>query len=504
MRIGYKVRSLELSVSFRLLSFLSITVFCLTSCSVTKNYSPDRKFSKDQLQQDYSLLRTILEKKHPSLYWYTPKVAMDRYFEQGFQNIKDSMTELQFAWQIIAPLTNKVHCGHTSFTMSNGWNKFIRNKRIPSFPLHLKIWSDTMVVTANINAKDSIIKKGTLITAINGISNHDLLQTMFGYLSQDGYADNVNYIRLSMNFPYFHRNIFGLYKTYSVQYIDSAGKEKKALIPYYDPSSDTLEKDKKFSFDARRKLSRQERFQWIRSLKIDTDHSIATLKLNSFSKGHLQDFFRRSFRKIRNEKIQHLIVDVRNNGGGDINNFVYLAKYIRNTSFKVADTAASIAKNFRPYSRYIKADIFDKPALFFLTKKGRDNNYHFGFWENRTIRPKENNHFSGDVYVLTNGLTFSASALLCNALKGQSNVKIVGEETGGGWYGNSGIVIPDIILPNTKIKVRLPFFKLVQYNHVAKKGTGVLPDIMVAPTLYDVRNSIDRKMEVAKEMIQKN
>jgi hypothetical protein len=468
---------------------------------VSKNYSPDKKFSQDELQKDYTLLRNILEKKHPSLYWYTPKDSMDNFFEQGYQHIKDSMTELQFGWEIIAPLTNKIRCGHTSFTMSSGWNKFIRDKRIPSFPLLLKIWADTMVVIGNINTKDSVIKRGTLITAVNGIRNHDLLKKMFSYLAQDGYAENVNYIRLSMNFPYFHRNIFGLYKNYLIQYIDSTGNEKKAFIPYYDPSADTLEKDKKFSFNAERKLSRQQKLQWIRSLKTDTVQSIATLKINSFTKGHLQSFFRRSFKKINNKNIQHLIIDVRNNGGGNINNFVYLARFIRNSSFKVADTAASIAKNFRPFSKYIKADFFDKPALFFLTRKGNDNKYHFGFWEKRSIKPRQRNHFNGDVYVLTNGLTFSASALFCNAVKGQSNVQLVGEETGGGWYGNSGIVIPDIVLPNTRLKVRLPFFRLVQYNHVAQKGTGVLPDVFISPTLNDVRNNVDRKMEVVKEII---
>ncbi|MEO6452422.1 MAG: S41 family peptidase, partial [Ginsengibacter sp.] len=411
--------------------------------------------------------------------------------------------ELEFAWKIIAPLTNKIHCGHTSFSMSTGWNKFIRDKRLPSFPLHLKIWADTMIVTANLNTQDSLIKKGTPITAINGIRTHDLLKQMFSYLPQDGFADNVNYLRLSINFPYFHRNIFGLYKNYLIQYYDSTGVEKKALIPYYDPSADTLQKKKKLPFARNEKTTKLQKLEWIRSLKIDTSQSTATLKLNSFSKGHLQNFFRRSFKKIETEKIKNLVVDIRNNGGGDMNNFVFLTRYIKNTSFKVADTAVSIAKNFRPYSGYIKANFFDKPALFFLTKKGSDNKYHFGFWENRIIKPKKQNHFNGDTYVLTNGLTFSASALFCNAVKGQNNVKLIGEETGGGWYGNSGIMIPDIILPNTKLKVRLPFFRLVQFNHVAKNGTGVLPDIFVNTTIKDVLNNTDRKKEVVKEMILK-
>src|SRR5665213_1752477 len=185
-----------------------VSLFC--SCSVSKNYDPNKKYSKEELQHDFILLRKTLEEKHPALYWYTPKDSMDSYFDEGYKAIVDSMTELQFGWKILAPLTSAIHCGHTSFSMSKGWNRFIKDKVIPSFPLYLKIWNDTMIVTRNLNQEDSIIKKGTIITSINGQRITELLKTMFSYMVADGYSENVNYIRLSTSFPYFHRNVFGL------------------------------------------------------------------------------------------------------------------------------------------------------------------------------------------------------------------------------------------------------------------------------------------------------
>ena len=86
-------------------------------------------------------------------------------------------------------------------------------------------------------------------------------------------------------------------------------------------------------------------------------------------------------------------------------------------------------------------------------------------------------------------------------LKGQSNVTLVGEDTGGGWYGNSGIMIPDITLPNTRLRVRLPTFRLVQYHHISQKGTGVIPDVYSAPTVESTKKDIDRKMETVKRLI---
>lgn len=473
-----------------------VSLFC--SCSVSKNYNPDKKYSKEELQQDYTLLRNVLEKKHPSLYWYTPKDSMDYFFNEGYKAINDSMTEMQFGWKILAPLTSTIHCGHTSFIMSKGWNKFIQHKRIPSFPLYLKLWNDTMVVTYNLNKGDSVIKKGTIITSINGIRSNEISNIMFDYMVEDGYSENVNYIRLSTSFPYFHRNIFGLYKTYNVGYLDSTGLEKNISISYFNPPVDSQAKIKEEE-KALKKMNKTKGRENIRSLQFDS--SFALMTINSFSKGHLKNFFKRSFRKLHKENIQNLVIDIRANGGGDIDNYVLLTKFLRNTPFKVADTAYSRSKNFKTYTSHISSGFFDNLGLMFLTHKEKDGNYHFGFWERHTFTPKRKNHFDGDVYILTNGLTFSASSLFCNSVKGQQNISLVGEETGGGWYGNSGIMIPDIKLPNTKLRVRLPFFRIVQYNHIAKKGTGVIPDIYIGPVYKDVINDVDTKMEKVKQMI---
>ncbi|MEO6221471.1 MAG: S41 family peptidase [Ginsengibacter sp.] len=482
----------------RLLSLLILPI--LFSCSVSKNYDPNKKYSQTTLRKDYTFLKNVFEEKHPSLYWYTPKDSMDYFFDEGYKAITDSMTELQFGWKIIAPLTSTIHCGHTSFSMSKGWNKFIKNKRIPSFPLYLKIWGDTMVVVNNLNPKDSVIKRGTIITSINGIRNGDMIRRMFEFMVEDGYSNNVNYIRLSASFPYFHRNIFGLFKTYNVGYIDSIGIEKTIILPYFAPPEDSLGRRKKHLPGVRkRKPTRAEKQENIRSLSVDT--SAALMTINSFTKAHLRHFFKTSFRHLKKEKVQNLIVDIRANGGGDINNYVLLTKFLRNTPFKVADSAYAVSNTFRPYTPHISFGFFNNIGLLFVAKKKRDGKYHFGYWERHTFRPKRNNHFPGNVYVLTNGLTFSASSLFCNAVKGQENVTLVGEETGGGWYGNSGIMIPDIILPETKLRVRLPFFRLVQYHHIHVKGIGVMPDVYVGPNVKDIITQEDTKIERIRRMI---
>ena len=345
-----------------------------------------------------------------------------------------------------------------------------------------------------------------LITSVNGIKNADLIRIMFGYMTEDGYANNVNYNRLSNSFPFYHRNIFGISKTYSVTYLDKSGAEQRINIPAFGLDTDTVKKVKDSAVTIRppkpKKQTRLERLQEVRSLAVDTTNNTAVVTINSFSGGSLRRFYRQTFGYIRKTGINNVVLDIRSNGGGRIRLSTLLTKYVSRVNFKVADTTYAAVKSLRPYSKYIKGSFMDNLGLFFLTKKKSDGLYHFGHWERKVNKPKAVNNYTGNLYVLIAGNTFSAAALFTNAVKGQPGVVLVGEETGGGWHGNNGILIPDIVLPNTHIKVRLPLFRLVQYHHAPKDGRGIPPDIYIGTNYNALVKGFDYKMKFVMDMIK--
>ena len=186
---------------------LALTI--MSGCSIGKSsFSPTRKYPIQQLQKDYTLYQEILETHHPSLYWYTTKDSMDLYFREGRELLKDSMTEPEFR-KVLNYVTSKINCGHTSVRSSKNWVKYSDTVRIGRiFPLSMKLWEDTMVVTGNLNRRDSILKTGTIITGINGRSPSQLSDTLFDYISTDGYNRTHKFQTLS------NRGFFGsLYTT---------------------------------------------------------------------------------------------------------------------------------------------------------------------------------------------------------------------------------------------------------------------------------------------------
>ena len=474
----------------------------LSGCGSLSRSAAERKYGAAELREDYRLFRNILEESHPGLYWYTPKDSMDHYFEAGEKMIRDSMREPQFR-NVLSYVLSHVRCGHTTSRASRSFVKYGDSLRNRTFPLFMKFWPDTAVVAANISRPDSMIARGSVVTAIDNRPIGEIRDSLFKYMSTDGYNETHLYQSLSNRggFSNLFFTVFGYKPKYKVDYTDTLGISRTQNVTVYAPVRDTT---KKTPAPRPPKISRRERkkqqLKFNRDLAIDRNLQAGIMNLNTFAKNNrLRPFFRQSFKKLQQENIKSLVIDLRTNGGGSVTNSNLLTKYISDHPFKIADSLYALNRKSR-YGSYLKGYFWNRMFMVFFTHKKADGNYHFGYYERKFFQPKRKNHFNGDVYVLTGGNTFSASTLFARVVKPQSNVTIVGEETGGADYGNNAWLIPDVTLPNTKVRFRLPLFRLVTDKN-ASKGRGVQPEIFAGPSVESIRKVEDYKMEVTKKII---
>lgn len=478
-----------------------LLLFLLAGCAASKKYDPARKFAPWELQKDYEIFRNVLEESHPSLYWYTPKDSMDYYFELGASKLKDSLSEYKFRY-VLSYVLAQIKCGHTSVKPSKAAVKYAERSRGYTFPLGVKLWKDTVVITSNLNRNDSILKRGYLLQSIEGKPVQTIVDTFFRHLSADGYNTTHKYQTLSNPgvFRTMYSALFGLHLKMNIEYLDASGELKTDSLPVYSPVADTLSVRMPIPSPSKKEVRHQYLLS-VRNMRIDSSLNTAFMEVNSFTKENkLRGFLRHSFKQIRKQRIQNLVIDMRGNGGGNVMLSNLLTAYIADKPFKIADSLYALRKK-SSYGEYIQNNFFNR--LFFMTMmhKKSDGHYHFTWFEHRYFKPKKKNHFNGNTYVLIGGNTFSAATIFVRSIKGQPDVTVVGEETGGSTYGNTAWLIPDVTLPYTKVRFRLPLLRLVSDKN-ERKGNGVIPDVQVLPTVDAIRRNADYKMDKVIQLIK--
>lgn len=485
---------------------LGMLLFCC-SCTSTKYtaYNPASKIPACKLKEDFTLLKKILEANHPSLYWYTPKDSVDFHFNQVMESINDSLTESEFKKKV-AWFVSTIRCGHTAVRPSSGFEHYNAIHKTARFPLMIKTWSDSLILLGSLNKEDSLLKRGTIITSIENVDNRCLLDSMFKLISTDGQGNNFKSQAISFNFPVYYGLAFGLKDSFSIRYIDSAGIEKQTYVRLYKPEPDTLRQEVKQMAEAKgprpsRKQIRRIVLMSKRSILFDSANHLAYMRLATFSGGKLRSFFRESFKEMRENNVRNLVIDLRENSGGNINMSLLLSRYMKDKPFHAADTAAAVNRQL-PYGKYIQPAFPYRMAMRFITKKEDDDKFHFRQLEQHYYKPYTNDHFNNRIYIIQGGYTFSAAAMFVLQLKGQQNVTVLGEETGGGNYGTSAVHLPDIVLPNSKVRVTLPLYRLVFDHTQIHDGKGIQPDIYVPPSSVYIRNGVDPKLEKVKELIE--
>jgi hypothetical protein len=113
--------------------------------------------------------------------------------------------------------------------------------------------------------------------------------------------------------------------------------------------------------------------------------------------------------------------------------------------------------------------------------------------------------FSGKVFLLINGGSFSNSGIISSVLETNNRAIIIGDEAGGSKtvLTSSFSVKTATTLPNTKIVCDKPDYRTVIRDLELNDGHGVFPTHQVIPTIDDIITNKDVVLEKAILLINK-
>lgn len=426
-----------------------------------------RILNSDSLQNDFTILRTTLKENHPMMFLYISSNHFDSLSNHIETQIKKGITSPKF-YYLVSTLLSQVGCGHTYVYPSTvSKNRMIFTNDLP---FEISILDESIYISkAYLKSYEKYLGKN--ISSINKFSVAEILKFANNMISSDGYNVTYKYFQFQNKFNY---------------YINLLLNNPDSLVFELSNENFTINFPTKF----------------VKSLKEEPESGFydlagrsktVVLTLANFDEG--KRLIKKCFKHITKCQAENLILDLRNNGGGNGNIGAYLTSFIVDSTTNYYLDKKMGQFRYREYIYRGQGIIISNQ---YILKDSTTKSYYF------KVHPKKKYNFNGNLYVIINGGTFSTGAYVSSVLKHKTQSTFIGEETGGSEYGIGGGIIGKLILPYSKVVIKFPMYKW-RFNSTDKlNGTGVIPDVTLTSIPTDSIFKTDKEFERIVDLIYKN
>lgn len=420
-----------------------------------KRETTAEKFSKiytvEQYKADLDQLAQRLIEVHPAVFKFISQEDFWQVVEQKKALITPFTTFAEFTWHCNEVVAN-VNCSHTG--LSGFWNEWQMLPVALRFPVQVHYLNDQLFVVDAYNNEDRLAVKDQILS-INGIAVAELMSNIYKHIPSQGYVQSmkrhrfnewaVMMIPYALNFPEkYEVKLKGKAQTLVLNTADKQANDFQPL--FKKPCPDNL------------------------CFEILEDQKTALLTVSSFNYyawnnlSDFTDFVDQAFQDIQAAAVEHLIVDVRFNGGGSPESSIHLLKYLSNQAFT-----------------YSANSTYQAGAL-------------------QQLQAPFENAFKGKSYFLIDGNGNSTTGHFMSLVKTLQLGTIIGEELGSNQFCTAGQTVAR--LKNSKLTYYIANSEHRTTAKTLPDEQGILPDHYVNLSIDDYLNNVDAVKNYALKLIE--
>ncbi|MEM6343897.1 MAG: S41 family peptidase [Bacteroidota bacterium] len=247
------------------------------------------------------------------------------------------------------------------------------------------------------------------------------------------------------------------------------------------------------SLDARNRLA-EEKY----TFKLQDD--IALLKVKSFQPEKAlsyRKFLANAFKQLQDQKVQALLLDLRDNGGGYPEATWQLLRYLIDEPVQASLVEYAMVDQI-PAPHDFEEEMFFKH--FHRQKKVFVDSMFEIKGAQRILKPYKK-AYRGPLYVLMNAASASATGEFLGQLKTHTEAVFMGEEAGSNPVSQSASDLLKLTLPNSKIRVVIPAIQSISRVDFPNDGHGIRPDVECIPSIESVLAGEDELLVKALQMV---
>ncbi len=501
--------------------YVFVTITLLFLSGTNKSFAQNGLSLKQQ-QDDFKVFRTSMQEMHAGLNWFITPKRFDTICDSVDNSLTNDTQTEQFYLKVRYCMAALKH-GHDGVNMTNNegginYKMYTLPKSRKHLPFVLNYLGEKLYIINNCSSNKQVIN-GSEILSINGISVKELSKEFCQYVFANGRNTSFKYQVLGFYFQFqYLLQTLHPSDTYTIEIIPyNKLKKVKVQVQTELPQTiaDTYLSQTGKSINYWGKL--------IEYKQLDPKLKLGYLKFETFLSFRVENdsvkfasLFEKLFTEIKKDGIENLIVDIRNNEGGD-DNWQIATSYFRAIPPDSNAGLAYLQSDKFTQIKYVEQTQDNKQLLtafqsnpYALIDKLPDGRFKLKpqYTEHDTKgRALMQNAYKGKVYLLQNGLTFSAGFAFAGKMKyliqkDGGFIKVIGEDNGDDMdagVGSGGWSL-DLILPNSKVKLNIPVTgggDDIPYSIPIVKFL----DYKVIPTISDKLNGIDTEVEFVKKMI---
>lgn len=490
--MNHTIYSLYRKRASHLLAFLAILLISTSAINSQKT------ISKKQAIKDLNRIVDVVE-AHPKPFRHITEEDWKKQVNKIKKQLPSELSILD-EYRLLAPLMGAIRDGHSGLYLPENFMKE-HSKEHGVLPFKVYINNEDKMYVIDNYVDNLSVSEGAEIIAMNDMAVKDFIEAvdpMIGY-ERKPFRNTI----IERGIDQYLLLAFGPLKKIKIETkLASAETHEVDFIDYEIPKAKWEEENQRKD----RLIEIGKPYEYVK-----VKNGIGRLNIFSFSfnSEKFEDVLRQTFGKIKEDSIHSLIIDVRENGGGYPGNTSKITHWVTNTKFR------SITKNEMKVSQPYK-DYFNKRAGTSLRRFTFSNQRHsidlnslMNSANGKMIttdrehieEPVEKFHeFKGDLYLLTDRRSFSASSCLAANFKCYTLGTVVGSTTGGTqvFHANS----MGETLPFSRFYCRVATARMYT-TCFFQEDEGIIPHVEVEPSVIDLVNNNDPVLNYSLLLIRK-